>query len=326
MRATLGERMVIRAAAARPPDGAHAGRGADGDTPSRVRGELVGRSLAMQAIASAVTLHAPSAPIALVTGESGTGKSHLAATLHRLGPACHHTLVRLRCARATDAETIDARLAGGNVSTLVLDEIADLSPDQQSSLVGAIDAAGHEGGAPAAPPVRLIVTSAVNLHTAVASGTFRPDLLYRLNGFALHLPPLRERPEDIEDFAVLFIRDCARRLGRVPSKLTEGAVRVLRTRPWPGNLHELRHVLERAVVVSDGQPVGEGAARRACAEGADLVAAPPESRSEPERLDDAQRVHVRAALVEARGNKSRAAKRLGISRRSLYRWLSRLDL
>jgi DNA-binding NtrC family response regulator len=175
--------------------------------------------------------------------------------------------------------------------------------------------------------VHVIAATAQDLGAAMAAGRFRSDLYYRLGVFALHVPPLRERLDDLPDLAAAFLRDISARLRLVGGGLAPGATRVLQAHDWPGNLRELRNVLERAAVLSDQDVVGESAVRAALA-----AAAPPVSvatavtadDATAGRLDAAQRAHVRAVLHGARGNKTAAAATLGISRRALYRLLDRL--
>ena len=228
---------------------------------------------------------------------------------------------------ADDTSSWTARLlptADGEVTGYFAD-VADLPGAEQLRLARLL-AAGDESG-PARPDVHVIAATARDLGAAMAAGQFRADLYYRLGVFTLHVPPLRARLDDLPDLAAAFLREIAARLHLVGRGLTPGATRVLQAHDWPGNLRELRNVLERAAVLSDQDVVGESAVRAALAATAPprpAAAAVAADDAAAGRLDAAQRAHVRAVLHGARGNKTAAAATLGISRRALYRLIDRL--
>jgi len=180
--------------------------------------------------------------------------------------------------------------------------------------------------------VCVIAATNRDLLTEVADGRFRSDLYYRLGILELYLVPLRDRREDIPYLAAVFIRECAQRLKRPIVGITAAAERLLQTAPWPGNVRQLRHVIERACLMTDGRilserelqtalSVGMGAAARAT-----VSARPTPARPESSRLSTAQRDQIERVLHQAGGNKTAAAHELGISRRSLYRWIDRLNI
>jgi transcriptional regulator with PAS, ATPase and Fis domain len=176
----------------------------------------------------------------------------------------------------------------------------------------------------------VIAATNRDLRAEVETTRFRGDLFYRLGIIELRLPPLRERREDIPLLAAAFIREFADRFNRSITGLTQAAERVLQNADWPGNIRELRNVLERASLQTSGGMLTERELSAALAGRTAVQAARPETAVESERdpdlLSTAQRDQIRRVLVDVDGNKAAAAKLLGISRRSRYRWLERLDL
>ena len=281
----------------------------------------------MQQLFGAIARFAPHARATLVTGETGTGKAAVARTLYQLGPRRGGAFVAVACAAATaDDAPWSARVAAAADAdpTLYFADVADLPAAEQTRLTQLL--AAGDGPGRAGADVHVIAATSHDLPTAIAAGRFRPDLYYRLGVFTLHVPPLRERLDDLPDLAAVFLRDIATRLQLRVRGLTPAAQRVLQLQRWPGNLRELHNVLERAAVLSDDDIVGEGPVRLALSgASASTDDAPVQPAGEtPGRLDDAQRAHIRGVLHAVHGNKTRAADRLGISRRALYRLLDRL--
>jgi DNA-binding NtrC family response regulator len=289
---------------------------------------LIGRGPGMLQLFAAIDRFAPHARATLVTGETGTGKAAVARALYRLGPRRGGAFVAISCANAAADDTPWLnRVAGADAdSTLFFADVADLPPSEQTRLAQLLS--GGDATARGTAGVHVIAATAHDLPAAIAAGRFRRDLYYRLGVFTLHVPPLRERLDDLPDLAALFLRDITARLQLRVHGLTPSAIRALQGQPWPGNLRELHNVLERAAVLTDDDIVGEGPVRLALsATGAAAPADAAPSRAPagpPDRLDDAQRAHVRGVLHAVHGNKTRAAARLGISRRALYRLLDRL--
>jgi DNA-binding NtrC family response regulator len=286
---------------------------------------LVGRAPAMQQLFGAMARFAPHARATLVTGETGTGKTAVARTLYQLGPRRGGAFIAVACAAATaDDIPWSARVAATADAdpTLYFADVADLPAADQTRLAQLL-AAGDGPGRTGAD-LHVIAATSHDLPTAIASGRFRPDLYYRLGVFTLHVPPLRDR---LDDLAAVFLRDITARLQLRVRGVTPAALRVLQLQPWPGNLRELHNVLERAAVLSDDDMIGEGPIRLALS-GAIVAADDGPLRTPagetPARLDDAQRAHIHGVLQAVHGNKTRAADRLGISRRALYRLLDRL--
>src|SRR6185295_17846833 len=211
----------------------------------------------------------------LITGESGTGKEVLARAIHRMSPRSENSFTAINCA-AIPAQLLESELFGhmrgaftgatadraglfelAHQGTLLLDEIGDLPLDLQAKLLrvleeGEIRRVG--GREPRKVDVRLIAATAKPLEQAVERGEFRSDLFYRLNVVRLHLPPLRERPEDVPALLTHFARQAAQRLGH-PVSVTPAALAALASYGWPGNVRELRNALERAAVLGGEGPL-----------------------------------------------------------------------
>lgn len=279
---------------------------------------------------------ASDAPV-LLLGESGTGKELLARALHALSPRAVGPFVAINCA-ALPAELAEselfghrrgaftgadrdhpgyARLAAGG--TLFLDEVGDLPLPMQSKLLRFLELGECQGVGEACPTrvdVRIIAATHQDLHRAVADGRFRRDLFYRLHVVPLELPPLRRRGDDVLLLARRFLGEFAERHGRPQAVLGRRAERALLRHDWPGNVRELRNLCERLsillpgrviepenlpVEIRGGMPAGSGFALPAGGI----------------RLDDLEQDMIRQALDRTRGNKSRAARLLGISRDTL---------
>lgn len=252
------------------------------------------------------------APV-LLTGEASSGKGVFARILHEHGPRRDGPYVVLRCATLVDPERITAALGprGGlpegascevleaRGGTLVLDEVCELPPDPQERLLDALDVL--EGSA------RLVATTHLDLRALADRGAFSEALLEALSGVEVHVPPLRERPEDIVPLAEAFAREA----GAADVKLSPGALARLRSHPWPGNVLELRNAMERAVRLANG---GEIMAEHLPSDS--LPVASGEGRLR-EHVDSIERDAIVKALADANHNQTHAARRLGISRRAL---------
>ena len=221
---------------------------------------------------------------------------------------------------------------------MFLDEIGELPLTIQAKLLRAVEYGEVQRvGSLEAKHVDVTVIAATNrdLRADAGNGRFRSDLYYRLSIMEIRLVPLRERREDIPYLSAVFLREVTDRLTRPLIGMTAGAERTLLEAPWPGNVRELRNVIERACLLSDGKMLSERDVLAAMPPAIDTPAPPvlpgsglPARAStwDPNFLTDAQRTQVEHALREAGGNKAAAARLLGISRRSMYRWLERLDL
>jgi DNA-binding NtrC family response regulator len=206
--------------------------------------------------------------------------------------------------------------------TLFLDEIANVAPRQQARLLRVLETREIQRvGSSKVRKVDVRVISATNANLAemVSDGSFREDLLYRLNTVEIHLPRLRDRPEDIPILAETFLRQQAARYGRDVEGFSSGAMDALRAHRWPGNVRELRHSVERSVLMARGRRIEPGdLGLRRREDGTEL--------SEELTLQEAERLMIEKALERHQGNVSRAAETLGLSRSALYRRLKSLEI
>jgi transcriptional regulator with PAS, ATPase and Fis domain len=208
--------------------------------------------------------------------------------------------------------------------TVFLDEIGEMPPSQQVKLLRVLEERRvmPVGGVQSRPiDVRLLSATNRDLPSAVAEGTFREDLYYRLNGITLRIPPLRERPGQIEILARQFVSAAAARTTAAVPALSPAAVTALRRHPWPGNIRELKNVIERAVVLG-----GEGPIEPAHLGLSEVDAAPAGPTPEGDALPDDERARIVAALTACAGNQTRAAKALGISRKTLGHKMDRYQI
>ena len=304
--------------------------------------DLVAESPAMRPVLELMERVAPSDANILVTGEHGTGKEVVARWIHAASRRRERSLVVVNAGGLsegvfeselfghvrgafTDAKTDRAgrfELADGG--TLFLDEIANISMAQQSRLLRVLQTGELErvgSSQTRRVDVRLIAATNTDLRAEVAAGRFREDLLFRLNTIELHLPPLRERREDILPLAQYFLRRHAARYGKPRAVLSSEVAQLLRAYDWPGNVRELDHAVERAVLL----------ARLDSLEPADFSLVQPAGRAgppgtSPMNLEELERETIRQALARHDGNVSLAAKALGLSRSALYRRLQRYGI
>jgi formate hydrogenlyase transcriptional activator len=234
--------------------------------------EIVGASPALTAVLSLVSKVAVSDSTVLITGETGTGKELVARAIHRRSGRSSQAFVAVNCA-AIPRELIASELFGhekgaftgalqrrlgrfelANGGTIFLDEVAELSPDTQAALLRVLQERELErvgGRETIHVDVRVIAATNRDLIDAVASGTFRQDLLYRLNVFPLEMPSLRDRKQDIPVLVEYFIHRYARKAHKTFRRVNKKTLDRLQSYPWPGNVRELQNVIERSVIVSD---------------------------------------------------------------------------
>ena len=312
---------------------------------------MVGRSPAMQELFDTIRRLAPHLRTVLITGETGTGKELVAKALHRLGPRRDKSLVTLNCSAVVETlfeselfghvrgaftganETKVGLFEHADTGTIFLDEVGELPISLQAKLLRAVEYGEVQRvGALETRNADVCVIAATNrdLLSEVADGRFRSDLYYRLGILELYLVPLRERREDIPYLAAAFIRECSQ--SSIGRSRHDGCRRTrVAAAPWPGNVRQLRNVIERACMMSDGRMLSERELQTAMSAGSSGAARSVPQRPSPPKLESsrlvtAQRDQIERVLQQVRGNKTAAAHELGISRRSLYRWIDRLNL
>jgi two-component system response regulator HydG len=301
---------------------------------------LVGVGPAMQAVFDRIRLAAPGDANVLITGESGTGKELAARALHYSRGRAERPFVPVNCA-AVPAGLLESELFGhvkgaftgaigarrglfreAEGGTLFLDEIADMSPELQAKLLRVIeDRAVRPVGSDEVIPVdlRLIAATNKDLAPRIQEGQFREDLFYRLAVIPIHLPPLRERREDIPLLAEHFLQRVVAASGKAIRGFVPEAMAALLRHPWPGNVRELENVIERAVTLtaSDQIPPEALLLDTSLSHNAGLRLAQIAARPSLRQL---MAEYVDLVLREAGGDKDKAASILGVSKRTLYRW------
>jgi len=308
--------------------------------------DVIAQSPAMQKIfGEVVPLIARQDTTVLIRGESGTGKEIVARRIHALSPRAHRPFLKVNCG-ALPAELVESTLFGhergaftgatqrheglferAHGGTLLLDEVGDLPLAAQVKLLRALQEGEIErvgGQSPLRVDVRVLAATHRDLPTMVAEGHFRADLYYRLDVFPLFLPPLRERPEDVEALSLLVVDRLARRMGRQAPRLTPDVLQRLRAHAWPGNVRELENVLERALLLSPGDalelPAALGSARiHEIAPGGARV----------ETYEEASRRCIAAALAACSGKiygSGGAAKLLGLKPSTLQSKMKKLRM
>jgi DNA-binding NtrC family response regulator len=307
-------------------------------------GVPVGRSKAWLSVLRLAETVAPTESTVLIQGESGTGKEVLARYIHDLSGRAEASFHSINCGAlpeslleselfghmkgsftgaVKDKTGLFAAAAGG---TFLLDEIGETTPSTQVKLLRVLQQREviPVGGTEAIPiDTRIVAATNRDLEEEMKRGTFRGDLFYRLNVFALHLPPLRQRRDDIPLLADAFLKRSARALDAEPKRLSEDAIGIMQAYDWPGNVRELENALERAVILTDGETIDVGALPERVAERrTEPLVSDRETSANPE-LEVIERAYIMWVLQSEGGNKSRAAEVLGIDVSTLYRKLSR---
>jgi len=306
---------------------------------------IIGRSAVMQEVFDTIRQVAPSRATVLIEGESGTGKELVAHAIHRLSPRARGPFVAVHCAALTPT-LLESELFGhekgaftgaveqrrgrfeiADGGTLFLDEIGEINPTVQVKILRVLEEHRFErvgGEETIEVDTRLITATNRNLKQMVTEGTFREDLYFRLNVVRIFLPPLRERREDIPLLCDHFLKELSRENEKNIEGFTPEAMEALSRYDWPGNVRELRNAVERMVVLARGNRLT-------------LRDIPPEIRNEtgsprtaaiPQTttLEEAEKLLIARALADNNGNRTQAARQLGISRRTLHRKINEYGL
>ncbi len=313
---------------------------------------VIGNSPKLQDVIDRVRLVAPSRATILIEGESGTGKELVAQAIHQVSPRSRQPFVAVHCAALSEnlleselfghergsftgaVERRVGRFESASGGTLFLDEIGEISQSTQVKLLRFLETKSIErvgGSKPIELDVRLVAATNRNLEQMVREGKFRVDLFFRLNVVRITMPPLRQRPEDVPLLLAHFIKVFSDENGVPPLTVEPGALRTLQAYAWPGNIRELRNFCENAVVLRRGGSLTEydlepkfrdeapagAVGANASAPGA---AAAPATPSLSVEVNEKRLLHE--ALLKARGNRTKAAELMGVSRRTLHRKLA----
>ncbi|HEV2690739.1 MAG TPA: sigma-54 dependent transcriptional regulator [Bryobacteraceae bacterium] len=307
---------------------------------------IVGHSPAMREIFAAITRVAPTRATVLLCGESGVGKDLIARAIHHHSPRSRQPFVKINCT-ALPENLMESELfgyekgafTGANTSkpgkfeqadtgTVFLDEIGDVPASVQVKLLRILQDREFErlgSNKTKHIDVRVLAATNVDLRAALEQGTFREDLYYRLNVLPLNIPSLRERKEDIPFLAEHFVKKLAKDLGSPVQSISEAAIARLMEYHWPGNVRELENVLERSMVLANGAILEAGDVKLDTAPKARFA---PADNFLPEgtTLDEYEQAIIREALHRASGNKSQAARMLGLTRNALRYRLSQMGI
>jgi DNA-binding NtrC family response regulator len=312
------------------------------------RAGVVGSSQPWRQVLTYVAKVAPTDATVLLTGESGTGKEVVAHLIHAGSRRADGPFVALNCAALPEA-LLESELFGhekgaftgavtarpGRIEqaaggTLFLDEVGEMSPAVQAKLLRVLQEREFQrlGGTRVQKAnVRVIAATNRDLRAALATGEFREDLYYRLHVFAIHLPPLRERPEDIPALLEEFVTQLGPTVvGRPAAGISREAQATLLAYSWPGNARELRNVIERALILSDGDLIKPEHVRLPLEAPTALAVATPLPAAQGLDLEATERSLVERALLQAGQNKSKAARLLGLTRNKLYTRMQRFGL
>jgi DNA-binding NtrC family response regulator len=306
---------------------------------------IIGASSAMQQVFEIVQQVAPSRATVLITGETGTGKELIAHALHNLSPRKNGPFVAVHAA-SLPSTLLESELFGhekgaftgaverrigrfemADGGTLFLDEVGEIEPAMQVKLLRVLEERRFErvgGTKTIESDVRLVAATNKDLKKLVSEGKFRDDLFYRLSVVSVTLPPLRERREDIALLVHAFLEQCSRENSKPVREITQEALNVLMAYDWPGNVRELRNTIEQMVVLSRSERLTLRDVPAAIRGGADLTKVSVVRSGMT--VEQAERQLIVQALKEMAGNRTKAAQKIGVSRRTLHRKLKKYGL
>ncbi|NIM02331.1 MAG: response regulator [Acidobacteria bacterium] len=313
----------------------------DGYSPPKARSRMVGKSAAFNKLRDRIARIARVDSTALIRGETGVGKELVAARLHAQSARADAPFVVVDCA-VLDEDLLHSELFGhergaftsatrskhglfevAHGGTLFLDEVGDTTPSIQAKLLRVLETGRfrHLGGTrEIAVDVRVVSATNRNLEQAISKGRFREDLYFRLATFSIHVPPLRERTEDIPVLVEHYTERLNRRLS-LDASFSNAAVAVMQRHSWPGNVRELIHTMEQAMVLGQSAEIGPDDLPAAIRHGAGSAHVEPLTGS----LREMQRRHILSVLEDVGGNRRQAAQRLEISERNLRRLLKKYE-
>ena len=306
---------------------------------------IIGSSEPMIELLEMISYVAPTEATVLITGESGTGKELVAEALHRNSERSQAAFVRVNCAALAESlleselfghekgaftgadKRKDGKFVQADGGTLFLDEIGETTPAMQVKLLrvlqeGELQRVGGE--TTLSVDVRIIAATNRNLEQEVAANSFREDLYYRLNVVTILVPPLRERGSDIDLLVDHFVSVFATKNRRRVESITPQCRALLNAYPWPGNVRELENAIERGIILMRGEQLTEKSLPLPVQKQAEKQQLPQDDR--PPSLQDAEKALITQTLKETNGNKSEAARRLGITRKTLQNKLQKYKL
>lgn len=318
----------------------------DSDNLAKLTTDIIGTSQPMQELIEMIGYVAPTEATVLITGESGTGKELVAESLHRNSNRQNEPFVKVNCAAL--AETLleselfghekgsftgadrqrDGKFVQADGGSLFLDEIGETSQAMQVKLLRVLQEQELQrvGGEDTLyVDVRVIAATNRNLEEEVAAGNFREDLYYRLNVVMLTVPPLRERKDDIPALADYFVQKFAEKNRRRVEGITDQCMQLLLDYHWPGNVRELENAIERGVILMRGEQLTEKSLPLSLQKFMDRERLPDIDSEQPSTLQEAEKMLILQTLDETDGNKSEAARRLGISRKTLQNKLQKYE-
>ena len=306
---------------------------------------IIGESVAMHQVFDIVQQVAPTRATVLVSGETGTGKELIAHAIHNLSSRKKGPFIAVHAA-ALPSALLESEMFGhekgsftgaieqrigrfelANGGTLFLDEIGELEPQMQVKLLRVLEERAFErvgGQKTIEVDVRLIAATNKDLKKQVAGGKFRDDLFYRLSVVTIGLPPLRERRDDIPLLVSAFLQQCSEDNNKNVTELTPDAMNVLMAYDWPGNVRELRNAIEQMIVLSRSEKLSLRDVPAGIRGGADLTKISVVRNGMT--VEEAEKELIVKALKELNGNRTRAAEKIGMSRRTLHRKLKRYGL
>jgi DNA-binding NtrC family response regulator len=310
-------------------------------------GSLIGSSPEMRKMYQVIEQAAPTGASVLITGESGTGKELVAQTIHQLSPRAGFPFVAINCA-AIPETLLESEIFGhekgaftgaadrrqgcfelADHGTLFLDEIGEMTPATQVKLLRVLQERTFRrlgGRQEQSVDVRVIAATNVDPADAVQKGKLREDLFYRLNVFAIRLPTLRDRKEDLPLLIQAFINEFNQRNQRSIAGVDHQAMRLLESYQWPGNVRELRNVIERATILAPGPFIEIAHLPPVLTAEPGPVSQPPVALAPGTTVEEAERRLIMMTLQHTRDNKTRAAEILGISLKTLHNKLNKLRL